>query len=140
MVKKMKTKQASIPAAIGIGIGAALILSIAIAALAAFFISTEKLQISIIPVCTAVTHLLSAFFGSWIAGMIAKDKRLITAGITVLGYILLLLATTAILLGGQYRGIGIGILMALLGGGAAVLASLRRGKGRIRKHKIPAYR
>ena len=140
MVKKMKSTQASMPVAIGIGIVAALILSTAMAALMAFLMSSEKLQVSSIPVCTAITHLLSAFLGTWVACLTAKEKHLITSGITVLGYILLLLASTAILLEGQYSGIGMGILMAVLGGGAAVLTGLRRGKGRSRKHKIPAYR
>ena len=140
MAKKMKSKQLSLPATIGIGIGAALILSGALSALAAFLMSTEKMQVSSIPVCIAITHLLSAFSGTWLACRMTKEKRLLTGGITALGYILFLLATTAILLGGQYSGIGTGILTALLGGGAAVLTGLRKGKRRSRKHKIPAYR
>ena len=91
MVKKMKSTQASMPVAIGIGIVAALILSTAMAALMAFLMSSEKLQVSSIPVCTAITHLLSAFLGTWVACLTAKEKHLITSGITVLGYILQML-------------------------------------------------
>ena len=140
MVKKMKATQASLPAAIGIGIAVSVVISIAMAAVAALLISTEKMEVSTIPVCTAITHLLSAFAGSWIACFAAKEKRLMTGCITVTGYILVLLAVTAILLEGQYSGIALGIIMSAIGGCFAVLAGMRQRKGRSRKHKIPAYR
>ena len=140
MVRKMKGKQISLPLCVAIGIAVALVLSIAMAAMAAYLISTEKLQVDTIPICTAIAQLISAFAGTWIACIINKEKRLLTGGITALGYILLLLASTAILLEGQYSGILIGIAVTLVGSGAAVLSGLRKGRVRSRKHKIPAYR
>ena len=75
MVKKMKATQASLPVAIGIGIVVSVVISIAMAAVAALLISTEKMEVRTIPVCTAITHLLSAFAGSWTACFAAKEKK-----------------------------------------------------------------
>ena len=140
MVKKFKIKQLSVGAAIGIGIGTSAVLSMAILALAALLVSTEKLQINAIPVVIAFTHLVSAFAGTFLACKLADQKLLITGSAAAGGYFLTLLTLTAILFSGEYQGVLTGLLMVAIGAAAAVLTGLRKEKGSARKHKIPAYR
>lgn len=140
MFKKVRNKQLPIGAAMGIGIGVSMLLSVGVIALSALLLEKEKIQINAIAVIIAISQFVSSFLGSVLACKIAKQKMLITAAGTALGYLAALLTLTVFLFSGEYHGVLLGLLMTALGGAGAILVGLRKEKGRIRKHKIPAYR
>ena len=140
MVKRIKGRQVSLPAGIGIGIGASVFISIAGAMILAVLINGEYMDINSLTAGTALLHLIASFVGSWLASVLTKQKRLITSLITAASYLLVMLGMTALVFGGQYQGVGLALLMVLIGAGVVILLGLKGKSGSSRKHKIPAYR
>lgn len=140
MAKIRKGKSVSLPAGIGIGVGTSLLASVTAVAVLAALVNAEKLNIGSITVVTALVHLISSFLGGWLATLLTKQKRLVTALSTAAGYLLVMIGMTALIFDGQYQGIGLALLMVFIGSGAVILLGMRGNKGRIRKHKISAYR
>lgn len=140
MAKIRKGKSISLITGIGIGIATSIIVSVAAAAAAAALVNSERMDIGNLSPTTAVIHILASFLGGWLASSLTGQKKLICVLGTAAGYLVVMLAITALLFDGQYQGVGLTILMVLIGAGAVILLGLR-GKNRgNRKHKIPAYR
>ena len=129
-----KGKIPVIPAAVGIGLGAAWILTILGAVVMTFALAGETISIDSMGFGIVVILFVSTFAASMVATWYAKGKKmqisLITAGV----YFLTLLAMNAIFFGGEYRGVGVYLLVVILSG--AVAAFVGMGGGKSRKHKI----
>lgn len=111
----MDKKWSGIPISTGIGALISLAVTLTGSAILSSLILAEKVGEGSIAVGSVVIQLLAAIIGSWCATMISKQQRLQTALLSGVGYYLLLLATTAMLFDGQYKGVGITALVIFAG-------------------------
>ncbi len=134
-----RKKEMAMGWAIALGALAGYLLSIAGSAVLAWLVARGTVAQTSIGYGSMVILVLCAAAAPWLAGRLFGRKKLIVTGLTGLGYYLCLLATTAMLFGGEYQGMGVTAVMVLLGAGLTVLPTLL-GKGQKRKHKFAGYR
>lgn len=128
---------ATIPVGLLTGGIAALLSTMALTAVLAKLMEGEILPEENIGYGVMIMLLASAFLGSAIACKRVKRQYLLTAGLSGVVYILLLLSMTALFFGGQYSAVGVTILLVLCGSLLAAMLFSREGKGRkVRKPKV----
>lgn len=140
MVKHIKAKELSLPVGIAIGIIVCILVSVGSSMLISGLVDAGRLQPEDINTGIPVIHLIASFLGSWLAYLLTKQMRLIVSAITAGGYMLVLCGMTALVFGGEYQGFWLTLLMVGVGLMLSVIPGIKGRKGRIRKHKIPAYR
>ena len=128
----------SIPAGIGLALLISMLVTLAGSAIAAALISSERIGEGAIGYASMLTLGLAALAGAWIAVILVKRLRLQVAMIFGGCYYLLLLATTALLFGGQYQGMGVTAIVVLAA--SALVAFLPMTKSKTWKKKKVAYR
>ena len=135
---KNKTKHNSIWASIAIGVLAAMIITILGALLGTALINSGKIQDTAYSAISAVALCVSSFAGTLIASKKSGQQLLITAGITVLAYLLLLAAIQILFFESGFHSVLRGIFMSALGMIPTILLSLKpsgrkRGKVKYRR-------
>ncbi len=135
--QKVSGTASTMPAGLLKGAVAAIIMTIAGAALMSALIIREVLRETSIGYCAMVVLLISPLAGALIAMNAVKQKLAIVAALSAGIYYLLLLGTNALLLKGEYTGMGVTALLVLAGAGSALLLKLRQPKtkrNRVRKN------
>ena len=121
-----------------VGSGVGVLWTVAAAAVIATMVDKEVLGREQIGYGAMAVLITASMLGSWISGKKAWNQNWTAAGISAGGYLILLLVANGLFFGGQYRAVGVTMLMILLGGTAGALLS---GKGRgghpRRRYKIP---
>ena len=142
MAKKriVNKKEASLPAGIGIGLAVSIVITLLAAGVLAYLISNETLQESAIGAGALIIQLISTAGGGITAYSLIKRQRVLVCGILALCYFLVLLGMTALIFGGQYRGVGSAILAVLGGGILAVLPGIIAGSKTRKGPKRKAFR
>ena len=139
--KKMRKNTASsIPAGIGIGLLVSMVITLAGAALTAYFIHKETIPEEGMGYGILLTLLLSAAAGAWIAVKRIQRLRMQMCMLSGLCYYLTLLAMTALFFGGEYSGMGITALVVLGGCGTVTILGAGGGKRRKLGRKIRVHR
>ena len=129
----------SMPAGITVGVGVSLAVMLAGAALLAWLISSERMDMNHVGYGTAVLHILASAVGSVVGWNAVKHRHLMVSGICCAGYYAALLLI-ALLFGGQFAGMGVTALTVLVGGGIPLIFGLMGNRGGVRKRKFNAYR
>ena len=107
------------------------------AAVGAAMISSGTIPESAIGYGALGTLALSSMAGALAGGWKIQEKRLYLCLLVAAEYVALLLAMTATFFGGQYEGVGLSVIMAILGAFGAAIVGQGRGNGRnLRKSKI----
>ena len=140
----MKTNQVrkgrSIPLSIIIGICASILLTLTGAAIAAALLVSERIGIQAVSTAAAITAVIAAGLGSWSASILAGKQRMQVCLITGTGYVLLLLAITALFFDGTYGQVAIRLL-SVLGSSALVgFLGLKEKRNRKSNHFKKLYR
>ena len=140
MLKRQCKKQLTIPAGIAIGIACSVLFSIAAAALIASLIAGERIEQRSVSIAVIAIQFFSSVFGAWLASVLSKQRKLLVCLCSGGGYILILLACTALFFGSQYKGFLGGVLAVFIGCICVAFIGLKSKKAsRIRKRK-PVYR
>jgi len=140
MFKKSTGKGISIPAGIGFGVLFSIVITIAGAAVIAYLLNSERMSISGIGWGAIVILAIASFTGGVLASRLVKVNRLpVCMGVGV-GYLLSLIACTALFFGGQYQGIIATAITVLLSSAGAGIIGLKGKKSPFQKKKILAYR
>ena len=135
--KKVTGTASSMGGGLALGGVISLVITILGALLCAGLISGEKIAESSIGYCSMVIILLSSIFGSLVAVMKIKHRRVYVCVLSGVIYFGSLLAATALFFGGQYQGMGVTGLLIAGGCMVTVLLGLKKEKGRTaRKVKI----
>ena len=129
---------AVIPLGLGIGLLVSILFTVAGAAICAWLISSERIGEESIGLLAAVIVILAAAVGAFSASLTVKKMRLQICLLSGVCYFLVLLATTALFFGGQFKGIGIGLIA--VSAGCVPIAFLPIKNGRAGKRKRRAYR
>lgn len=127
--RKPTGRTKSMPAGLALGALTAMSITLALSAIGAKLMDMEKIRETGIGYMAMGILLLSAFFGAWVAVRKIRRQKLAVCGLSSLIYYGILLSMTALLFGGQYRGMGVTALMVGCGGGLAALAVNRQGRG-----------
>lgn len=106
MNRKPTGRASSMPAGIGWGIVTELSVTVALAALLAKLVETERMQESAIGYGVMVILVLASFVGAWVSAAKIKRQRLVVCLLSAVIYFALLLSMTALFFGGQYSGVG----------------------------------
>lgn len=136
MVKKLGSSN-SMMKSVTMGSTVSVVVTMIIVAVFAALISTETITPAWADYCALAALLLSATLGSVTAVRSATEKQLYMSLAVGGVYLIVLLAMTALLFGGQYRGVGVSAFVVFSGAILAVLIGQRRGKrSKSRRSKI----
>ena len=123
--KSFGERSVSLPAGIGIGAGVAMVISILGAVLLTFLLAGEQLAVESMNIGVLVILFVSSFLGTWVAAFCCKHHRLVVCLITAAVYLLTWMGMNAMFLGGEFSGVGSGLLVVVIAGIAAAFI----GKG-----------
>ncbi len=129
-MKKMIAKTGSIPLSLALGTGSGLAVSLIGACILAWLISTEKIGHAALNNAVLIILLLSSATAATVSTISAKQKRLLMCVLSGACYLVVLLASTALIFGGQYQGVGVTALAVLAGCMGVCLLGLNTGKRR----------
>ena len=135
---KISGRALSIPLGIAIALFISLVLTLGGAATAAALVSSERIGEGAIGYAAMLTLAVATLIGAWMAVVLIKRLRLQIAMLFGGCYYLLLLATTALLFGGQYQGMGVTAIIVLAA--SALVAFLPMSNAKTWKKKKSAYR
>ena len=121
MKKNKGVDRQSVPKGIGIGTLVSLVVSLIGTGIYAWMLSREHVSENGTPYATVIILLMSTVLGSVIANGVVKEKRLVVSLLASAGYLLVLLACTALFFGGRYQGVGVTALVVLAGSGSVAL-------------------
>lgn len=127
--RKVTGKAASMPVGLAMGAAVSVGVTLTMSAMAARLVYSGRLDEKNIGYCAMVVLILSALLGATVSEKKIKRRKLIVCGASGLIYYTILLITTAILFGGEYRGMGTTALIVLCGCGVAALLGTRQGRG-----------
>ena len=133
-------KDKGLPQALVIGLLAGVVVSLAGAALLAYLIEKESIDISGIKAGGIVIHLIGSALTCVIAYRVMKRQRIVVCALSALCYFLVQIGMTAMFFGGQYQGIGVGALAILGGGVLSILPGLISKSSGGKKIKMNAFR
>lgn len=135
--RKPTGRAATIPIGLLTGGVTALASTLALTAVLAKLMEGEILPEENIGYGVMLLLLVSAFLGSAIACKRVKRQYLLTAVLTGVVYVGILLSITALFFGGQYSAVGVTILLVFCGSLLAAMLFSRERKGRKpRKSKV----
>ena len=140
MQKRVKQgKRMQGPSAILLGIGASVASVVAGAAMIAYLVHKEVLGQANIKLWLMAALLLSAAIGSFVSTAGNMENKIVGSTAVGVGYFVILILANALLLGGEFTGFWVSLLMIALGVAVPMLPVMHK-KGGKRKFKIPAYR
>ena len=131
------TKGNSMASKLALGAAVCIGVTVLCAAVGAAMISSGRIPESTMSYGALGTLALSSMAGALAGGWKIQEKRLYLCLLVAAVYVALLLAITATFFGGQYEGVGLSVIMAILGAFGAAIVGQGRGNGRnLRKSKI----
>ncbi len=139
MVRNRNSRALGLVPGIGIGVGVSAAVSVIGSMILAWLVSSENVGEEGIGWGCMVIPPVSVVLGCLMAWRCVKQRRLLVTGLTMLGYMLVLLLAGSIL-GGVSGGVGSTALLIALGGGISVIPAFLSGKGGAKRVKIPRYR
>ena len=135
--RKVSGKAISMPLGIILGLAVSIALTMAIVAITANLILTERVGEGAIGYCAIIALLLSSALGAWLAAKLVKRRWMIVCIGVGGAYLLTLLAITALFFGGQYQGVLVTTLVILAGCGSVGLLGLKaEGNAKKRRKKL----
>lgn len=138
--KRLNKKERGLPEALGIGLLAGVIFTLIGTGLMAFLIGNETLEISGMNPGCVIIHLVGSAITGLVAYSVMKRQRIVVAALSSLCYFLVQIGATALLFGGQYEGVGAGVLAIIGGGVLSVLPGFISHSGGGKKLKIKPFR
>lgn len=139
MKRKKSTREISVPVSALLGTGICILLMVLMSMLGAMLVDSERLDIEAMKWLSVVIHIVSAFFGTWVALSIGKQKLAIITGITICGAVLVLICAGMLFWGSTLGTVLTGILSIAAGGLVACMIKLKIGSVHKKKRK-PAFR
>lgn len=131
------TKGNSIASKLALGAAVCIGVTVLCTAVGAAMISSGTIPESAMGYGALGILTLSSMAGALTGGWKVQEKRLYLCLLVAALYVALLLAMTATFFGGQYEGVGLSVIMAVLGAFGAAIVGQGRGNGRnLRKSKI----
>lgn len=142
MVSKRKSSgnASSMPGGIAVGTAASVMITFLGSVITAYLIERETIQEDGVGYAAVIILILASITGCLVAAKRIKHQRMLVCMICGVCYFAVLLASTALVFGGQYAGVGATAITVLGSSFAVALLGLRNGKGSIMKHKKRAYR
>ncbi len=142
MVKTSKSMKvsSSMPAAIGMGLFASLAVTLIGAGVLAWLMATERVGDGSMGIGCGVILAVASAAGALLASSMAGTQRLVVSAITAACYYALLLGMTALLFGGEYKGMGTTALWILGGGILSICPAFLPKKGSRRPMKRTRFR
>lgn len=137
--KKLTGRAMSMPQGLAIGALVSLAVTVLVSAVGAHMIASEIISQEQIGYCSIAAILTSTIAGGMTASSKIKTRRLMTCALSGLCYFGVLLSGTALFFGGQYRGVGVTLVIVMIGSLIAALLENRdhRNKyGKVRKKTI----
>ena len=135
-MSKQNTNSAStLLIAIVVGACMAMVIALALCALGAVLLATERAGEGSAGIIVVITLILSSAIGAVIALRKARRQMLLVSLGTGGVFFLLLLACTAMFFGGQYRALGVTALTVFAGSSCAALLALRGDRPKKRNSK-----
>lgn len=113
--KNSANKAANLPAGIGLGILVSALITLICATGITMLVANEKITDNGLRYVIPGVLFLSSFVGAWAAATRIKRLRLQVCMLEGVGYLLALLATTALFFGGEYQGVWVSGLAILIG-------------------------
>ena len=113
--KKVAGKTIGVPGGLAIGIMVSLLITVLSAALVAWLLSAQTIGEGTVNSLKMLTHGISAIVGSVTAYNLVKRMRLQVCLLCGACYYIILIGMTALLFGGQYRGLGVTALIVIAG-------------------------
>lgn len=132
MRKREESVLSSVLSSGAIGAVGSMVIALILTAIAANLVKREAVSEGMLNSLTAGVLVASSVSGALIAARLCGHHRLQTCLVAGGIYFLMLLACTAILFDGVYRGVGVTAVLILGGSGGAVLLGLKEGKKRKR--------
>lgn len=127
---------------LGYGIGIGVVVSAAVCfgllLLLTSLLMNQRLSESAAVKVMFLVRSLSVLIGVWVGSSIAKDKKMILVGVTVLGYLFVMFAFGISFFDGRFCGLASGAISVLIGGGLSCLVLLKpKSKGKYtHKYKL----
>ena len=131
--QKVTGRAISMPAGLALGAALAMIWTVAGAMIVAKLIESEVIQETDMGYGAAGILLIGSFLSSVTAFARIKRQRLMVCAMSGIVYLLCLMGATALLFGGQYSAVGVTAVLIMAGSGAAVLAGINGGGGKLKK-------
>ncbi len=132
-------KKGKYPIVISIILGAiaGILVSMVFAAVCALMIQNGSVRLTLLAYLVPVIHVLSSYIGSALSKTVTTGKKSITALLTGVAYILLLLIINLMFAGGRFDGALLACVCIMIGSAAAAFLFCSAGKRRgIHKHKV----
>lgn len=127
---KAKGTATSMLTGIIFGVLLSLVYTCALAAIVTGLVLNGKIEESIIGYFVMGILITGAALGSLLAAVKIKRRWMMVCLLTGAGFYLTLLISTAVFLGGNYRGLGVSGLLVLIGSLISGIAGLSRNKSR----------
>ncbi len=127
--RKVTGKASSMPAGLAIGAAVSIGATLALSVVVGWLVYAGQLKEGHIGYCAMGILLLSSLLGAVVSKGKIKRQLLAVCGASGLIYYAVLLMTTALFSGGEYRGMGVTALMVLCGCAIGALPGVRRGRG-----------
>ena len=138
--KIMNKKDKGLPEALGIGLLAGVILTLLGTGLLALLIGNETMDITAMSPGCIVIHLIGSALTGLVAYGVMKRQRIVVCALSALCYFLVQVGITALFFGGQYQGIGAGVLSIIGGGVLSILPGFISGSSGGKKIKTKTFR
>lgn len=138
--RKVTGTAASLPGGLAIGAAVSIVTTVLVSAISAHLISSELLAQENIGYCAIAALVCSTILGAWMAVARIKRQKFAVSLLSGLIYYLVLLSVTALFFGGQYRGMGVTLIIVALASVAAALITGRGGKQPHPKRRKKSYR
>lgn len=137
--QKMTGRAASLPGGLAIAAAVSMLATLVIVVTGAVLVSNEIIAFENIGYCSMAAILLGSFFGAITAVSRIKRQKVLVGILSGGVHYLVLLSITALFFGGQYKGMGVTLLVVIGGSLLGVIFSNReKGRGTTgRRRKIP---
>ena len=134
--QKVTGRASSIPGGLAIAGVVSMITTVIIAVIGAILISREIMSQEHIGYCVMLALLVGATAGSVTAASKIKHRKALVTMLSGVVYYLVLLLVTTLFFGGQYRGMGVTLLVIICGSILGlILVNRKRDDGVRRRHK-----
>lgn len=130
----------TMPLGLGTGTLICIIITLAGAMLIATLVNGERISEEAIPYGVMILVLAASVSGAAVSAFCVKKSYLVVCLLTGICYFAVLLATTALFFGGEYRGIGATAAIILAGSGGTALISAKGKPNGKTKHKVKNFR
>lgn len=114
-IKKVKGTAASMPVGVAMGVLTSIIVTFSLAALLTWLAFGGRIEENILGYLVIGVLLIASVLGSLLSAGKVKRRRILVCCLTGLIYYLILLGSTAVFFGGNYRGVGVSGFVVFIG-------------------------